>query len=313
MCKILGFDIGGSSVKYAVMDQMSAELIKSGNIPTDRKHDGTQEEKRAKFIGALADLFDENSECEGIAISMPGTIDAKTGFLSNAGALWFNKNCYFAKELSDEIKKRTGRDIQVAMENDGKSAALAEYWKSNLQGVSDGVVMTLGTGIGGGIIVGGDLVRGNGFSAGEFSWLPTKPGLVELESMAAVPGSITGMVAKIAETKGIPAEEFDGKQAMELVLDQDEEACKIFDSTMDALAQVAYTVNCVLNPEKICFGGGISRQPYVGKTLEKKFNEIIDHTNIPMPKAKIDTCHFFSDSNLIGALYNYNLMTDAID
>lgn len=94
------------------------------------------------------------------------------------------------------------------------------------------------------------------------------------------------MVAKIAETKGIPAEEFDGKQAMELVLDQDEEACKIFDSTMDALAQVAYTVNCVLNPEKICFGGGISRQPYVGKTLEKSLMKLLITPTFLCPKLK---------------------------
>lgn len=312
MSKILGLDIGGSSVKWAVMDQDSAEILKSGSIPVDLRDDEERgaEWKRKEFIDSIADLFMEDTECEGIAISLPGTIDAASGFLSNPGALWFNRNCAFADELSAEVSKRAGRKIPVTLENDGKSAALAEYWKGNLQDVKDGVVMTLGTGIGGGIIVDGKLLRGSGFSAGEFSWLPTVPGLVELDNMAAVPGSITRMVAAIGNSKGVSPEEFDGRKAMELVLAEDEEACRIFDDTMSALAQVCYTVNCVLNPEKICIGGGISRQPHVTETIRRKYNEIIDHIDVPMPKAKIETCRFFSDANLIGALYNYNLQNN---
>lgn len=308
MNRILVMDVGGSSVKYGVMDQESAEILESGSIPTDREHDGTAEEKRQKFIGSLADLFEQYPACEGVAMSIPGTVDTRNGSLTNPGALWFNLNAEIGPELREEIERRTGRQVKVTLENDGKAAALAELWKGNLQGVEDGVVMTLGTGIGGGLIAGGRLLRGNGFSAGELSWLPSNHQDIRMETMAAMGGSITAMVAAIAEASGEDPLTFDGRQAMALVESQDAEACRIFDETMSHLAAVCYAVNCVLNPQRICFGGGISRQPLVVKTIEDKFNQIVDSLAVPQPKPEFTACRFFSDSNLIGALYHYNQM-----
>ena len=73
--------------------------------------------------------------------------------------------------LKEELQKRCPIDISI--ENDGKCAALAELWKGSLKDSEHGLVLTLGTGIGGGVIVNGKLLRGKNFAAGELSNFPT--------------------------------------------------------------------------------------------------------------------------------------------
>lgn len=99
---------------------------------------------------------------------MPGTIDHQSGFIYQGGALQYNNGTEFAKELYEKL------GVPVTIENDARCAALAEIWQGKLQGVENGLVLVIGTGLGGAIVKNGVIYRGTHLYAGELSLLFTK-------------------------------------------------------------------------------------------------------------------------------------------
>ena len=164
----LVLDIGGTAIKYAVMTE-EVEFVEKGDVPTPK----TNIEDFVSTIGTIFDKFEKR--ISGIAISMPGRIDSDTGYAYSGGNLEYNDG----KNIAEILGARCG-NLPIAVENDGKSAALAEAWKGSLEDCNDGIVMLLGTGIGGGIIKNKKIHKGRDFTAGEFSsipWMTLKPQL----------------------------------------------------------------------------------------------------------------------------------------
>jgi predicted NBD/HSP70 family sugar kinase len=163
-----------------------------------------------------------------------------------------------------------GRDIHVSVENDGKSAALAEVWKGNLADVDDGAVLILGTGLGGGIIHDRKVYKGKNFFAGELSFLMTDILQDGWENVAAHHASTTGLISKTAKYTGLKEEEIDGFKVFELINAGDENAIRALNEMSQALAGIIFNLVCTMNPQKVLIGGGISKQPLVLETVSKK-------------------------------------------
>ncbi len=148
---ILTFDVGGSAIKYALCSD-DAQLSYKGQVPTPQEVDSTIED----FIGQISSVVDSfkerNIAFEGIAISMPGCIE-DNGTMRTGGALVYN----FGQNIADLVEKATS--YRPAIINDAKAAAAAELGVGSLQNVSMGAVLILGTGLGGGIIVNGQVYR----------------------------------------------------------------------------------------------------------------------------------------------------------
>ena len=142
MKRYLVFDAGGTYIKYALMNE-NAEILEKDKRPTLDYRTHTKEE----FYGSLDEIVAKyNGQIEGIAISMPGMLDNRNGYCVTAGYL-----AYLAgSAVGDELTERYG--IAVSVENDGKCAALAEYWKGSLKGCDNGAVVVIGSGVAGGII-----------------------------------------------------------------------------------------------------------------------------------------------------------------
>lgn len=300
----LVFDVGGTAIKYALMDN-DADILEKGDFPTPK-------ENQQAFIDSLVDIYEKYADqVDGIAMSLPGRIDSDTGYVYTAGALVYNVNSHLSKLIKDRIKERTGNDINISIENDGKSAALAEAWKGNLSDVNDGVVVVLGTGIGGGIIHDKKILKGKDFFAGELSFLMTDMRVKGFSNAFAASASASSLTGGVAARKGLPPEEIDGFKTFEMIQNGDQEAIEVFDDVCNALGGLVFNLTATLNPERILIGGGISKQPLVLETIRKKADEFfteIDNIGMVMPRPEIDVCKFFNDSNLIGALYNYNLV-----
>ena len=163
MKNYLVFDAGGTFTKYALMDE-NAEILEKDKVPTPDYRTKTKEDYYAVLDGVVEKY---RNRIEGIAISMPGMLDNKDGYCVTAGYL-----AYLAgSTVGTELSKRYG--IQVSVENDGKCAALAEFWRGSLKGCTNGAVVVLGSGVAGGIILNGKLFRGNHFTAGEYSYVCT--------------------------------------------------------------------------------------------------------------------------------------------
>ena len=164
MKNYLVFDAGGTFTKYALMDE-NAEILEKDKVPTPDYHTKTKEDYYA-VLDSVVEKY--KNRIEGIAISMPGMLDNRNGYCVTAGYL-----AYLAgSTVGTELSQRYG--ILVSVENDGKCAALAEFWRGSLKGCTNGAVVVLGSGVAGGIILNGKLFRGNHFTAGEYSYICTE-------------------------------------------------------------------------------------------------------------------------------------------
>lgn len=303
MKQYLVIDIGGTAFKYALMDE-EANFIEKGEIPAI--HAQTAE----PFFETMETLVNKYiDQIEGIAMSMPGRLDHEKGYAFTSGALGYLSET----DVKGEFEKRFG--ITTFIENDGKAACLAEMWKGNLKDVRDGIVLILGTAIGGGIMLNRQLWRGWNGAAGEFSVLTTNfnPASLTEGWWARKNGTASGLVAPYAKAMNLPFEEVNGKVFFQALHNGDPKAKEIFDTFVKDAVTGIYDLQCVLDVQKYCIGGGISAQDILIDSIRKGVDEYYEknHQMIPMCKPEVDRCQFNNDANLIGALKNFFDLTKA--
>ncbi len=303
MKKYLVLDAGGSALKFALMDH-DGVIIEQGSKVIPDGANATFEEFR-ELVGGLYDQY--KNQIEGIAMSIPGLIDSDKGFAHSGGALHYLINREIVKDLQERCP------VNIAVENDGKCAALGELWLGGLKGVKDGLVLVLGTGIGGGIIIDGKLHKGKHFYAGEFSQITVTDFETFDEYYASYfceRGGVWGILTPLAKKKGIPKDQINGKIAFEMINSGDEEALEIFHKFCRQFAIQAFNLQNCFDPERIAVGGGISAQPILIEGLRKAVDEYADFIDRSSPYAEyikpdIVRCELGNDANLAGALYSY--------
>ena len=138
--KCLCVDVGGSAIKYGIIGP-DLKLTDKGDIPTP--HGGVE-----PYLAALEKLYKSvEGQVQGIAMSVPGVIDSENGICISGGNLSFIHNYNLAGEMTKRCK------VPVTVMNDAKSAAMAEAKWGALSDCRDGIVIVLGTGIGGALII----------------------------------------------------------------------------------------------------------------------------------------------------------------
>lgn len=294
--EFLVFDVGGTAIKYAVMNE-KAEIIEKGSTPTPV-------DSIENFIEVIGEIYDGYKDIiSGIAMSMPGRIDSDRGYLFTGGSLDYNTE----KDIVSILQKRC--PVQITIENDGKCAALAEAWLGSLKECDDGIVVILGTGVGGGIIKDKKLHKGKNFIAGEFSFIFTNNAGFEgkFSHMWAGQAGVSGLCIPVAKAKNLPLEEVDGVKVFEYANNGDEEVLNILDDYCHRLVLQLFNLQYIYDPEKIAIGGGISKQELLIKYIKDNVERHYNNLKPPfMPiKPEVVTCKFYNDSNLMGALYNY--------
>lgn len=239
----------------------------------------------------------------GIAVSCPGVVNTETGVIYQGGALLFMHEKNLAEMLARECH------VPVVLQNDAKSAALAELWLGVAEDVDSAAILTLGSGVGGGIIMNGKLQSGFNLMAGEVSFIQTSFDTEKLRGkFFGRTGSAVELIKRIATKKNL-ADKKDGEQVFEWINQGDEEAQAIFDDYIYGLASQVLNIQYLIDPEIIAIGGGISAQPIVVKRLNKAIEEIKAANPFHGARPKIVTCHFQNDANLYGALYNFFLQS----
>lgn len=288
--KYLVIDIGGSFIKYALMDE-EYNVMMTDQLPTPK-------EGREELVEALGRLYDRFAgEICGMALAAPGIIDSVNGYFYTGGALRYNEG--FA--MKEALLKRCPTKIHI--ENDGKCAAMAEAELGCLSDTVNGVVLVLGTMIGGGIIKDRKLYKGSHFSAGEVSFICT--GGTELPAAGNIWGNRCGGVSlavRVAKKKKIPIEEMDGKRVFLLAGDGDAETLECLDNYTREIAVQIFNLQNILDPDRFAIGGGISGQPLLMEYIRKNLDEIYREFPYIVRKAEVVTCQYLSASNLLGAL-----------
>ena len=164
----IGLDLGGTNLRAAAIDARGTMLDKVAGATNfvEGRH-----AVMSDMVSAIAQLRDKYGAAglAGIGVGVPGFIRMRDGYITNSNNLPYFENY----PVRDEIEQTLG--AKVILENDANAAALGERWMGAGRGVDDLVLLTLGTGIGGGIISGGKLLRGSVGMAGELGHITVVP------------------------------------------------------------------------------------------------------------------------------------------
>ena len=289
--KILTVDIGGTYIKYARMTE-DMEILSRGKLPTPQSG-------RAALLDVLTEIYEEEP-ADGIAISLPGIIDAQNGRVVMGGALRYNDDF----TLRDELYKRCHTGIYI--QNDAKCAAMAEAAAGSLRDVSDGFVLIFGTMIGGAYIHNHRVVLGRHYSAGEVSYIATVPdGYPEREAVFGNRCGVPRLCRTYAERKGLDPAAVDGIRLFQDVQDGDETAIGCLNAFAHEAAVQIFNIQTVLDPGRFAIGGGISAQSRFLDAIRENLRELYSRCPYPIPQAEVVACQFQNDANLYGALSCY--------
>lgn len=281
---IIGVDIGGTTVKIGFVTQ-NGDIITKWEIPTNIVDNGKNiiEEVWTSIKNELENNKITKEEILGVGIGAPGFIDDSTGFVYSAVNIGWNN---FA--LAQEFKKIS--QLPVFAANDANVAALGENWKGAGQQANNLLAITLGTGVGGGVIVNGNIISGENGTAGEIGHITVDTdgdacncGRIGcLETVTSATGIVRQAKKKISEnpnselTKYYSASNKDltAKDIFERAKVGDILCIEIIEHTTDVLGFVIANVATVINPSKILIGGGVAAagQDFIAQ-IENKFKK----------------------------------------
>lgn len=266
-----GVDIGGTTCKLGLFET-TGDLLEKWEIPTDTSNEGENIlSDIASFLKKqMEEQLIQKEDVEGIGIGLPGPV-RKEGIVPMCVNLgWKNKNV--AKEME---KLMDG--IKVKAANDANVAALGEMWQGGGRGCKNMVMITLGTGVGCGIIVDGEIVPGSNGAGGEIGHITVNPHETVpcncgrkgcLEQYASATGIVRIAREHLAkEHQSSLLEEIgevSAKAIFDVYKDGDKTAEEIVEEFASILGNALSNLACVLDPEVFVIGGGVSK---AGKPL----------------------------------------------
>lgn len=270
MGKRIGIDVGGTNVKIALVDK-SGKIIYSNSVPTYAKMGYEYTVNNIKQ--AIKDLMKETNttakDIDGIGFDFPGQVDYKTGVVKLAPNIPGWVNVPIAQMIEEEFH------IPTRIDNDVRCAALGEMKFGAGQGCENFVCITVGTGIGSGLVVNGQLVRGASNAAGEIGHikLQMKDGLICgcgdtgcLEAYASGPSIVAmaqdyikgGKSTKFREMAAAEGGEITPYMVAKAAEAGDPVAKRIFAIVGEYIGIGLTSVTNLLNPEKVIIGGGVA-------------------------------------------------------
>ena len=286
------FDIGGTAVKWSVIDEIGS-ILTSGKIEIAP----TIEMFFERLIERV-NISKSEYNVAGIAISAPGAVDSKTGVIGGASALPYIHGPNF-KEI---LKKATGLEVEI--ENDANCAALGECWLGSASDNQDCAFVVCGTGIGGALIKNRQLHVGINKHGGEFGCCivdfdPNDE--IKFKTWSTV-GSTVALARNVSKRLN---REVSGIEVFDLANAGNEVALEEIDRYYYYMAIGIYNIQYNYDPEVIVLGGAISeREEYIDQ-INQHIDVIMKENTNGKIKPIIKRCQKGNDANKLGALYNF--------
>ena len=279
-----GVDLGGTTIKMGFFET-NGKLIDKWEIKTDTSNNGANilSDVAKAIDNKLAQEAISKDEVQGIGIGVPGPVCESSIVNRCVNLGWGVIN------VAEELSALTSIDVKVG--NDANVAALGEMWQGGAKGCKDVVMVTLGTGVGGGIIVDGKIVAGFHGAGGEIGHITVNPDEIEacncgkygcLEQYTSATGIVRMAKRKLAksadETSLRSLENITAKDIFDAAKAGDELAKELVDELGEILGSALATISCVVNPEAVVIGGGVSKAGTILiDTIKEHFQENAFH------------------------------------
>lgn len=288
-------DIGGTSIKYGVLSE-KGEIFIDGTVSTKvtEKENFILSDVK-KLVRNILDEY-KNYEIKGICISTAGVVNPEKGEIAYAGPTIPK---YTGTKIKEELEKEFS--ISCEVENDVNCAGLGEYWKGAGKGSKSMVCLTIGTGIGGSVILDGKLLNGIGYTAGEIGYMDVNGSYIQ--NIASSKYLVEKVQKEKEEKEGI-TDAITGVDIFELAKKGDEICIAGIDEIISNLAVGVRNIIYLLNPEVIVIGGGITAQKeYLEEKIRKEVNDGM--ISDMFRKTRIELAQQGNQAGLLGALYNF--------
>ncbi len=307
----IGLDLGGTFIKGGLVDD-GGKIVAKSKIPTriQAGPEAVAADMAAQALALIADAGVKKEDVRGIGIGSPGAIDSENGIVNYAN----NLTGWIDVPLAAYINAKTGLGVKVS--NDANVAALGETMFGAGKGYENAVMITLGTGVGGGVICNGRLYEGNESKGAELGHMVVKAGGARcncgrrgcLEAYASA-------TALIRETKKAmkkhpesamwkfspDIDEVDGRTSFECAKAGDAAAAKVVDDYLYYLAEGLLNYCNIFRPQVIILGGGVCAQ---GDYLIGRLDDIMSRAHYGYrgaPAVKLVIATLGNDAGLIGA------------
>jgi len=309
MLKYIGVDIGGTQVKLGVINE-TGEVIQSAVY--DVAFDGYETPIIDTVVVKLSQFMKDNGltnkQISGIGVSATGQIDVNEGTV--AGAAGHIKN-WEGCCIKDYIKQIYPGPVAVM--NDANCAALAEQWIGGAKGVSDAIVITIGTGVGGGIIANSEIICGAGGGAGELGHITIRNngkmcscGNRGCYEQYASTTALVKMVRQSYKAGKLQSGLFEGSEingrTIFIAAGKDSNLDQLLDKWIGYVADGLVGMIHVFSPEVVLVGGGVSAQKklFIDPLREKVLSRIMP---VYAKVVKLDCAKLGNDAGMVGAIY----------
>ena len=304
---LLAFDIGGTFIKYALVNE-AYQVSDSSKVPTP----ATIEEFWEALERVIC-LF--QNRITGIAISCPGEINSRLGFVFKGGLIPYLRNIPLASRLNKTFQ------VPVTVLNDGDAAGLAEARIGNLQNCDCGATFVLGTGVGLALTSNGSLISTWNLkdylrwpSLGEKQVTPEQKQYQTeilrhgISSLVQNLGSAVNFVANSSRLIELPEE--DGVQVFEVLeAGYHEELQDLFASYCREIAILIYNLQSLVRLEKVTIGGGISSQSLLLEEINHQYKSLMEESGEQrFSLVEIQAARYHNSSNLLGAVCHFNIL-----
>jgi len=289
MKKYVCIDIGGTAIKYGLLNE-DGEIICRNEMRTEAYKGGPS--ILAKAVG-IVEEFIKTETISGICISTAGMVDTKKGEIFHSAPLIPQ---YTGTQFKATMERRFGVPCEV--ENDVNCAGLAEYMTGASKGSQVALMLTIGTGIGGCIVMDGEVFHGFSNSACEIGYMHMAGSDFQTLGAASI------LTRKVAEWKNESDQAWNGYRIFEEAKKGDELCIRAIDEMVDVLGQGIANICYVINPEVVVLGGGImAQEEYLRSRIEDAVGRnlvpsIAAHTRIAFAKHR-------NDAGMLGAFYHF--------
>lgn len=308
----IGIDLGGTNIAVGVVNEKD-EIVGRGKRKTNapRPVEEIFKDMADASLDAVADAGITLDDITSIGIGIPGSINKSTGYIE------YSNNLKFDMVPAIELFSTFIPNIPIFIDNDANCAALGEAYAGAGKGHKDVVVVTLGTGVGSGVVIDGKLVSGCGDAASEFGHMVICLDGLKCtcgrngcwESYASATALVRQTKAKMLENKDSKMwelvdgdiEKVGGRTSFDAMRLGDEAAKEVVDKYIYYVSVGVANIINALQPEILCISGGISNEkdyllvPLREYAYKQVFNKIIERTT------KIETAQLKNDAGIIGA------------